>query len=321
MHMQGGKMILSAELISAVCAATNDGIVVADYAQRHCPILYCNPTFSRLTGYAADELLGQDLLFAPLTQVEPEAWQAVQQALRDGVECSFKLRTSTKNGRNFWNQLRLSFVTTPQGITHAIAIHTDISQQEYVKNVLDKVSLLYREMSKRLEFTNETDHLTQLKNRCHLSTRGEFMLGAAKREKLRLHALRIELDGFKLLNTLGGDTLSDECLVRAAEVIKRYFSRATDIAVRMGDGEFVILCIEDDDNRVWERAEQMRREVRTLRLKDADRTHEVSVNIGIYSTTPNKLTTIEEMVQKAAQLVFQMREGRSAAGHPGFLQH
>ena len=303
-------MVLSAELLASVCAATNDGILVAGYDAGRCPIHYVNAPFSQLTGYSAEELLGQELVYVPLTQVEPDAWESVRQALRDGVECSFKLRTFSKEGRVFWNQLRLSYVSGPSGITHVIAIHKDISQQEHVKNVLDKVSLLYREMSRRLEFTNETDPLTQLKNRCHLSTRGEFMLGAAKREKLRLHALRVELGNFKLLNSLGGATLSDQCHLRVAEVIKRYFSRATDIAVRMSDGEFVILCVEDDDNRIWERAEQMRQEMRAVQLQDsAGRTHEVSVNIGIYSTTPNKLTTIEEMIQNAAQLVFQMRNG------------
>lgn len=316
MYMQGGKMVLSAELIAAVCAAANDGILVADYGAERCSIVYSNSTFSRLTGFSAEELIGQDLVFAPLTRVEPEAWEAVRLSLREGVECSFKLRTATQDGRTFWNQLRLTYVTGPQGITHVIAIHTDISQQEYVKNVLDKVSLLYREMSRRLEFTNETDYLTQLKNRCHLSTRGEFMLGAAKREKLRLHALRIELEGFKLLSSLGGDALVEACLLRVAEVIKRYFSRATDIAVRMGDGEFVVLCIEDDDNRIWERAEQLRGEVQTLTLQDStQRSHELSVTIGIYSTTPGKHTTIEEMIHQAAQLVFQMRDNRADAAH------
>lgn len=315
-------MILSAELMASACAVTNDGIVVAEYNAGGCSIVYINPTFSRLTGYSAKELFGQELVYAPLAQVEPEAWDSVRQALRDGVECSFKLRTFSKDGRVFWNQLRLSYVHGTQGISHVIAIHTDISQQEYVKNVLDKVSVLYREMSKRLEFTNETDHLTQLKNRCHLSTRGEFMLGAAKREKLRLHALRMELDNFKFINSLGDNALGDQCLVRVAEVIKRYFSRATDIAIRMNDGEFVVLCVEDDDNRIWERAEQMRLELRNLQIKDtSDRLHEVSVNIGIYSTTPNKLTTIEEMIENAAQLVFQMSNGSGALGQSRFTQH
>lgn len=313
-------MILSAELLAAVCAATNDGILVARYNAGHCPVLYCNPTFLRLTGYTQDELLGQDLVFPPLTVLEPEAWEAVRLAVRDGVEASFKLRTPVKDGRSFWNQVRLCYVSGAQGITHVIAIHTDISQQEYVKNVLDKVSLLYREMSKRLEFANETDHLTQLKNRCHLSTRGEFMLGAAKREKLRMHALRVELEGFKLLAARGGTALGDECLVRMAEIIKRHFFRATDIAIRMNDGEFVILCIEDDDHEIWQRAEQLRREVRALRLQDAAaRAFEVSVNIGIYSTLPGKHTTIEEMIQNAAQLVFQMRDATVGPTPP--LQH
>jgi diguanylate cyclase (GGDEF)-like protein/PAS domain S-box-containing protein len=298
-------MVLSAELKSAILAVTNDGVLVAHYDGDQCPILFCNSPFTQLTDYTAEELLGQPLLFPPLTLDEPETWRDMGRALKEGVECSFRLRTSSKSGRHIWNQVRLTYVTTAGKITHVIAIHTDVSQQEYVKNVLDKVSLLYREMCKRLEFTSETDHLTQLKNPSHLSTRGEFILSAAKREQLRLHALRVELESFKLLNSFGGHALGEQYLVQVARVIRRYFSRVTDLAVRMADGEFIILCIEDDDSRLWERIEQLRREADAIAIAPAHQPgHSVRLNIGLYSAIPDKYTTIEAMIQGAASQHF-----------------
>lgn len=301
---------MSAELMSAVVAASNDGILVAEYHGEHNPIVFANSAFTHLTGYTCTEILGRDILFTTLADTASEDFQSLRDAVRHGAECSFKLRSPTKDGRFFWNQLRISYVATDGKITHVIAVAKDITQEEYIKNVLEKVNVLYREMSRRLEHINETDRLTQLKNRGHLSTRGEFILGAAKREKLRLHALLVDVDCFKMLNTLGGDTLGDECLVRIAEIIKRYFSRATDIAIRMCDDEFVIICIEDDDRRVWDRAELLRSDVRALKVQDfSARQHEVSVSIGIYSVTPAKHTTIEEMIQNAGKLVFQVGQG------------
>ncbi len=306
-------MNLSADVMTAVLNASNDGILVAEFKGTQSSVVYSNAAFRQLTGYSDAELRGRNLI---------ELWhdpddEILQSALRDGTPCTCRLRTPTKDGRFLWNQLRTTFFTGPDKIAYIVAIHKDITQEEYLKSVLEKVNLLYREMSKRLEYTSETDHLTQLKNRGHLSTRGEFMLGAAKREKLRLHAILVDVDSLKALTTLGGGNLADECLIKVAEIIKQCFSRATDIAIRMCDGEFVVICIEDDDRWVWERAESLRSEVRDAKIKDSTgRLHDISVSIAIYSITPEKHTTIEEIIQRAGELLFQTNPGS-----PGRIAH
>ena len=135
-------------------------------------------------------------------------------------------------------------------------------------------------------------------------------------KKLRLHALLIDVDSFRILNTLGGPTLGDECLVRIAEVIRNYFCRATDIAIRMGDDEFAIICIEDDDQRIHDRAHALQRDVKALQIKDfSGREHELSVSIGIYSVTPEKSTTIEDMIHNAGELIFSTQSAGNQIVH------
>lgn len=303
--------MLSIELLQAAIALNNDGVAIAEYGGGHNPIVFANSALTGLTGYGLDELKGQDYRFLVGQDDQQAALEELNSAILSSTECCVKLRNYTKDGRLFWTKVSIGFCRNDAKVTHLITISQDITQQEYIKNVLDKITILYREMSKRLEYTNETDSLTNLKNRGHLSTRGEFILGAAKREKMRLHAIIVDVDNFKTLNTLGGYSLGDGCLVKVANIISRFFCRATDIAIRMCDDEFVIICIEDDDNRVLERAEILRSEIRAVRVKDLDsRTHEISVSIGIYSVTPEKNTTIEEMVHNAGQLVFQGAYGK-----------
>lgn len=302
--------MVSVELLKAAIASTNDGIVIAEYQQNHNPIIFVNAAFEGISGFTETELLGQDCKVLKGQDNQQDALNELKLALQNGQECSVKLRNYTKEGRLFWNQVDIRYVKNQEQITHVISINKDITREEYVNNVLNKVNILYREMSKRLEYTNETDSLTQLKNRGHLSTRGEFILGAAKREKLRLHAIVVDVDSFKVLNTVGGSNLGDECLIKVAEVIRRYFCRATDIAIRLGDDEFVILCVEDDDQRVIERADMLRTEVRSTEIVDYEKqAHKLSVSIGIYSVTPEKNTTIEDMIHNAGQLVFQGAHG------------
>jgi len=303
--------MLSAEIVSAVLAATNDGVVVAEIAASTTSVVFSNAAFEAMAGWSSQELLRQNCSLIVEGSPDEEQQQIFLDALQQKNPCQIKLRLQTKEKRLIWVELRTEFQAD-----YLIMVLKDITQDEYVKSVLDKVNVLYREMSKRLEYTNETDHLTRLKNRGHLCTRGEFMLGAAKREKLRSHALLIDVDSFRILNTLGGPTLGDECLVRIAEVIRNYFCRATDIAIRMGDDEFAIICIEDDDQRIHDRAHALQRDVKALQIKDfSGREHELSVSIGIYSVTPEKSTTIEDMIHNAGQLIFSTQSAGNQIVH------
>ncbi len=304
--------MLSVELLKTAIQHSNDGILIAEYGEggAHNPIIFVSRAFEQISGYCASDIEGQDCRFLKGSDDQQDSLNELKTAIAQGLPCCVKLRNYTKDGRLFWNQLSVNYLKDGDKITHLISINKDVTQEEYAKNVLGKVNVLYREMSRRLEYTNETDALTKLKNRGHLSTRGEFILGAAKREKLRLHAILVDVDNFGLLSGVGGERLGDQCLIQVADVIKRYFCRATDIAIRLCDDEFVILCVEDDDHRVIERAEMLRTEVRSMEIYDAqENPHRLSVSIGIYSVTPEKNTTIEDMIHNAGQLVFQGNHG------------
>src|SRR5262245_59500878 len=53
--------------------ATSQGIVLADASRPERPVLYVNPSFARITGLAADKLLGRPLDFLSRWATDPEA--------------------------------------------------------------------------------------------------------------------------------------------------------------------------------------------------------------------------------------------------------
>ncbi len=299
----------SSQWLEAMVAHTNDGMAIAEYCGARCPIVYVNATHELLSGLAAAEVLGKT--FSELLGPDhPDSVAQLENALENQEECTLKLRNVNARHTIYWALIKIRYIRQDNVITHVLFIVKDVTHEEYLRTVLDKVNLLYREMSKRLEYSSETDPLTQLKNRNHLSTRGEFLLGAAKRQKMRLHALVIDIDNFRKLNLLGGSSFGDECLMNVAATIADHFCRTTDLAVRMCDDEFVIFCIEDEDSRVLERAEALRLRIHNKPIHDfKKRSHTVTVNIGIYSTIPQKNTTIESMIQAAGELIFQSKQG------------
>jgi len=55
--------MLDAELLIKAIQASNDGIVISEQEGDDHILIYVNPAFERLTGYAADEILYQDCRF------------------------------------------------------------------------------------------------------------------------------------------------------------------------------------------------------------------------------------------------------------------
>ncbi len=297
---------------------TDEGLLLAEYRNGDDQIIFANRAYRQISGLPEDQLLGKgvrDIISAHHT----EGLALFEHALASQQECTLKIRSSHGHSAVYWALVKTRFLRSPDSgeITHVLLVVKDITQEEYLRNVLDKVNLLYREMCKRLEYSSETDPLTQLKNRNHLSTRGEFLLGAAKRQRMRMHAVMLDVDDFRQLNLLGGSSLGDDCLVRIAALINELFCRTTDLAVRICDDEFMIFCIEDEDQRILERAQALLQRIREEPLLDFQkRPHTLSATIGVYSVTPQKYTTIESLLQTAGALVFQHRASR-----PGQLLH
>lgn len=122
------------QLRDRAIAAASNGIIIADPHQPDCPIIYVNPAFSAITGYAPEEVLGRNCRFlqGPDTDVED-----VQQ-LREGIlaerESQVVLKNYKKDGTPFWNQLTISPVRdAAENVTHFIGIQTDITAQRHAE--------------------------------------------------------------------------------------------------------------------------------------------------------------------------------------------
>jgi len=113
----------------AVAAAT-EGITIADVNQPDAPIIYVNPEFERITGYAAAEVVGRNcrLLQGPGTEREPVA--ELRRAIADGRPCSVELLNYRRDGTPFWNALSIAPVHDAAGaLTHYVGIQRDVTSR------------------------------------------------------------------------------------------------------------------------------------------------------------------------------------------------
>ena len=115
----------------SINSATN-GILIADARQPDMPTVYCNAAFEKITGYAAEEVLGQNCRFLQGTDHRQPGLDAIRRAILQGTEAKAELRNYRKDGSLFWNELYIAPVRDPQGgLTHFIGIQTDITQRKH----------------------------------------------------------------------------------------------------------------------------------------------------------------------------------------------
>ncbi len=115
--------------------------------------------------------------------------------------------------------------------------------------------LVLRRLTDELRAAAARDPLTHLLNRRGLLAGLERHFGARAAGPARL--LLLDIDHFKRINDAHGHKAGDVVLCRVAEVLRRTVRRA-DLACRTGGEEFVIVCLNTDDEGVMRLAERVR---------------------------------------------------------------
>ncbi|MGY2894404.1 PAS domain S-box protein [Deinococcus sp. UYEF24] len=118
-------------LLNHVLDACVVGVVVADARQDDCPVVYVNPAFEAMSGYAATEIVGRNCRFLQGEDRDQEAGREIRAALAEGRGVTAVLRNYRRDGRLFYNELTLSPVRDGSGaLTHFLGFQNDVTARE-----------------------------------------------------------------------------------------------------------------------------------------------------------------------------------------------
>ena len=122
--------MINAKLLQLVVEASNDGIVVAEQEGDDNILIYANPAFQRLTGYAVDDILYQDCRFLQGDDRDQPGLATIREAVRTLKPCRQVIRNYRRDGSVFWNELSITpvFNETDQ-LTYFIGIQKDVSAE------------------------------------------------------------------------------------------------------------------------------------------------------------------------------------------------
>ncbi len=106
---------VTAEVLAAAVAATDAGLLICDRGQPDAPIVFANEAFSRITGYAREEILGRNCRFLQGPGTDRAAVARLRAAIEAGRPVAVELLNYRKDGRPFWNALRIAPVAEEAG--------------------------------------------------------------------------------------------------------------------------------------------------------------------------------------------------------------
>lgn len=217
----------ASRLNSRAVEASANGIMISELASADLPIIYVNPAFERITGYAAPEALGRDARFLMGADTEQLGAQEIGAAVRERREGNAVLRSYRKDGTLFWNELAIAPVRDAVGqVTHFVGIINDITER--------------KQYEEQLERQNNQDALTGLASRNLLRERTELAIAFAARQHRSVALLFFDLDHFKRINDSLGHTFGDAILKAVASRLSVNM-RERDTLARIGGDDFVVV--------------------------------------------------------------------------------
>lgn len=219
--------------IAAVTFESQQGIMIVDADKN---ILKVNQSFTKITGYTSEEVIGKKLSLLLPGQQDEESGNRMWDAVELGINWQGELTSRRKNGKTYPMSLTITAVIGEDGqITNYIGVFTDITQQKFAETEIHNLAYY--------------DPLTHLPNRRLLNDR-LIMTAAASRRSSRYGAVMfVDLDNFKPLNDMHGHVAGDLLLIEAARRITQCV-RAVDTVARFGGDEFVVILgdLDVDEN-------------------------------------------------------------------------
>ena len=124
-----------AEIRDRAVVAAGLSFTISDPRLPDNPLVFVNPAFERTTGYSREEVQGRNCRFLQGPDTDPEAVQAVRDALAAREHRTITLLNYRKDGSAFWNELALSPVFDASGeLTHFVGIQSDVTARVAVEH-------------------------------------------------------------------------------------------------------------------------------------------------------------------------------------------
>lgn len=91
--------------------------------------------------------------------------------------------------------------------------------------------------------------------------------------------------------------------------MQELFHQSSDVPVRYGGEEFAILLLDQDEENVLDKAEQLRKEIEYLNIphEDSDVSNWITISVGVATVVPNEQTDIKSFINRADKALYKSK--------------
>ncbi|MBD1875694.1 EAL domain-containing protein [Nodosilinea sp. FACHB-131] len=259
--------------------------------------LYVSPSVEWLLGYSPEDLIG----LQPRSLVHSDDLVNYQMHLqtsptrRASNPTPVVYRMRHRQGHYIWLETFTRSIVDSTGVV--------VQLQTASRDVTDQVRL-----RRQLEHDACHDSLTGLPNRKQLQERLEMALKRSHHQsQYRFALLFLDIDHFKVVNDSLGHLIGDELLMEVASRLKALL-RPTDLAVRLGGDEFIVLL---EDIGHFEMAQAMAEQLlETLRQPFQLSSHQMfaTVSLGLVMGDARYQSALE-LIRDADTAMYRAKAG------------
>lgn len=175
-------------------------------------IEYVNPAFCQVTGYAAEEVIGQPSSMLSSNNHQNDFYRELWETIRQGKDWRGEFFNRRKDGDCYWERAAISPVKDGDGqITHFLKVSEDVTARKSADETI--YSLTYY------------DSLTGLPNQILFRDRLGQALAGAQRSGEKVAVAVVDIDQFQRINNAFahgfGDKVLKECARRLSDNLRR----------------------------------------------------------------------------------------------------
>ncbi len=260
-------------------------------------IVRVNPAFTRVTGYAPEEVVGRNASMLRSERHDQAFLEQIQTSLEEQGFWRGEIWGRRRSGEEYPQQMSITLSRNGTGEErYRIALFNDISDEKRYQEHIQHLALY--------------DPLTDLPNRRLFQERLDQALRECRRQKRQLALLYVDLDNFKPVNDTFGHETGDQLLLQLTQRL-RGLIRETDTLARLGGDEFTIILHQLEEtpqtfSRVSGIAEQIIGAVaRPFHIGGHEIALSTSVGIALY---PRDALDRKQLVLHADRAMYHAKE-------------
>lgn len=222
----------SVPIAEAIFSRSSEAIMITDANMR---ITKVNASFTAITGYQANEVIGGKPKFFKSESDEALFYEEIWECLADNSHWEGEVWSRRKNGEAYPQWGSITAIKDVCGnIKSYIAIFSDISERKRTESCI--------------RYLTDYDGLTGLPNRFLLLRQLDELLPEISRNNEIAALLFLDIDHFKTVINSLGHSVGDKILLEISALLAKSMRKDTVIA-RLGGDEFAILLTDLGEHR------------------------------------------------------------------------